>query len=81
MIEELQREEELTMNLVAGQGNILRDVANALHGGPLKNGWWSHHDLSEIALGMRLNCENLVGPVHEQIDRNQIRVWLEGLKQ
>jgi hypothetical protein len=27
----------------------LRATADALHGGPLENGFWSHHDLAEMA--------------------------------
>ena len=32
---------------------ILSDTANALHGGPLPNGFWSWHDLAELATSQR----------------------------
>lgn len=32
--------------------DILHRTANAVHGGPLENGWWSWHDLPELADGL-----------------------------
>jgi hypothetical protein len=32
---------------------ILRGTANALHNGPLENGYWSWHDLPELADGLQ----------------------------
>jgi hypothetical protein len=52
-LKELRLEEELNCALINKQGDILRGVANALHGAPLVDGWWSHHDLAEIAAQMR----------------------------
>lgn len=46
---ELRLEEELNFALITKQSDILRVVADALHGGPLQDGWWSHHDLGELA--------------------------------
>lgn len=50
IIEELHAEATLSESLIGRQAHILRKVANALHGGELKNGEWSHHDLGEIAI-------------------------------
>ena len=59
IIEELRAEAELCENLVGRQARILRTVANALHGGELKNGEWSHHDLGEIAIAKMAEIHRL----------------------
>jgi hypothetical protein len=51
---DIKVEEAHAYELVQRQGDILRDVANALHGGPLEDGLWSHHDLGTIAQAFRL---------------------------
>jgi hypothetical protein len=42
-------ESGLTNAVIGRLGAILKDTANALHGGPMKNGWWSWHDLADRA--------------------------------
>jgi hypothetical protein len=42
-------ESEAEVRLIMRQGDLLTRTANALHGGPLPNGLWSHHDLPELA--------------------------------
>ena len=49
IIADFELEADASAALIARQGDILRAVANALHGGPLADGWWSHHDLGEMA--------------------------------
>jgi hypothetical protein len=49
VVRELEEEAEGTYQLITRQGQILQAIANALHGGPLEDGWWSHHDLAEMA--------------------------------
>ena len=39
--------------MLSKQSDILRRTANALHGGPLENGYWSHHDLPELVEQLR----------------------------
>lgn len=43
--EEIQEDEELRERMA----KILNETANALHGGPFKNGLWPWHDLAELA--------------------------------
>jgi hypothetical protein len=38
---------------------ILRQVADALHGGPLEDGYWSWHDLPELAAALRTDATTL----------------------
>lgn len=61
IIEELRAEAELSDDLIGRQGNILRKVANALHGGELHDGEWSHHDLGELALDVVAERDRLRG--------------------
>jgi hypothetical protein len=52
IIEELRAEADVYDSLVGRQGDILRKVANVLHGGELKDGYWSHHDLADLAAAL-----------------------------
>jgi hypothetical protein len=58
-IEQLREEEETSDNVRKRQSDLLRGVANALHGGPLEDGWWSHHDLPELARTLVAENERL----------------------
>jgi hypothetical protein len=94
-LSELREEEADTGELVARQGDILRATADALHGGPLADGWWSHHDLAEIAAKMRaalltliarseavcLSLSHTVGGDDEVTDpvTEEVKAWLEAL--
>lgn len=51
--DEARVEVEDLARLLEKQSDILRRTANALHGGPLKDGYWSHHDLPELAARLR----------------------------
>lgn len=53
--EDLKEEEDLRERI----GRILENTANALHGGPLENGWWSTHDLPELAETMRNQLQKI----------------------
>jgi hypothetical protein len=59
-IEAQEHEEADNCELITSQGVILNAVADALHGGPLKDGWWSHHDLGQISTKMRSAVEQLL---------------------
>ena len=48
-ISELEEDVQGSGWLVGKQGEILTKTANVLHGSPLPNGSWSHHDLPEVA--------------------------------
>lgn len=50
---ELEQELDETHGTLVRTGDILRATANAIHGGPLKDGFWSHHDLPELATLLR----------------------------
>jgi hypothetical protein len=91
---ELRVEEADTGALVTRQAEILNAVADALHGGPLQDGWWSHHDLADIALKMRAAVDMLlersaatlaglsvtVGEEVTDPHADRVRLWLESLK-
>lgn len=53
--DELREETDLRERL----GKILEDTANALHGGPLENGWWSFHDLPELSATMKRQLDQI----------------------
>lgn len=52
-LREVEQEEEETFGTLQRTGTLLRDTAVAIHGGPMANGFWSHHDLPELAALMR----------------------------
>ena len=49
----LEEEVDDLNRVLSKQSDILRRTANALHGGPLENGYWSHHDLPELVEQLR----------------------------
>ena len=51
--DEAKVEVEDLARLIDKQSDILRRTANALHDGPLEDGYWSHHDLPELAARLR----------------------------
>jgi hypothetical protein len=80
LIEEMQAEEDLTMKLVARQGDLLRETAEALHGGKLHDGLWSHHDLPDIAAKMRQYLTDFSAAKPRWMNKSAVREWLKGLK-
>lgn len=60
---------------------ILRDTANALHGGPLGDGYWSWHDLADLATQLREDYENaLIVNSELQYDNSNLRALVEEQK-
>jgi hypothetical protein len=53
----LKQELKENQDLRERMTKILNETANALHGGPLKNGLWSWHDLAELAATQRRALE------------------------
>ncbi len=66
-IKELEDEMEDSDKLRDRLSEILTETANALHGGPLKNGSWSFHDLAERA--HQLQEQKAVSPLKMYIWR------------
>lgn len=56
-ITELEQDLDEVHATLSRTGDILRNTANAIHGGPLKNGFWSHHDLPELVKILRDHCD------------------------
>lgn len=59
IIESLREELKDTNTLAERLSDLLHKTANALHGGPRKNGLWSFHDLPEIAAGLKTTVDRL----------------------
>ena len=62
-VERLRNEEQECEWLRYKMADILHRTADALHGGPLKNGLWSWHDLPERAANERALADQLVDAV------------------
>lgn len=56
---EPKTEEDFQYQLLCRLSDILNATANALHGGSLKDGHWSWHDLPELAQSLRARVADL----------------------
>lgn len=59
-IAELEEEERDSERIRKRMNEILDATANALHGGRLRHGLWSWHDLAELAGGQRRKLSEAV---------------------
>lgn len=74
-VERLRAEADEANELLERMTSILHLTANALHGGPLENGWWSWHDLPELAERLRAAGDALAAWVGQSKPNN--RSWAD----